>query len=584
MMKRTLSPAALLAAGICILVSADASAEPSFALKLEGLKGELLQNAEAQIGVLNTDAITVQGRYRARIRQAVREALRAYGYYQPKLKFKWEPKPAKGPRTLHLTVDPGEVVKLKSVDVVLEGEAKSDRAFERLLKNLPKPGDPLRHADYDAFKSDVQNIAMRRGYFEGDWRVHELAVAPDLGIGFWRLTYDSGRRWRFGDVRWEGSQIDERYLDNIVPFKEGEPFAAWKVSKLNDRLSQTGWFNSVVVAPDWKNASKEEKIVPMSGAVSPRTGNSVEVGMGYSTDVGPRFKGKWEKPWINSSGHSLSSSTSLSSGEQTVDGAYKIPVEENPIQEYWLLQGGFKHTDLNDTKSTSATVGLMRYWEMETGWQRSLGLRWGLDNFTQGEDDYTTMLIYPGATLSRTRSRGGMMPRWGDSQRYTLDVSNSAWGSDVDFIAFSAQGAIIRTFALKHRFLLRGQFGWLETNDFSQVPPDLRFFAGGDRSVRGYGYKKISPKDDSGDLIGAERLLTASIEYQYNVTGKWWGAVFVDTGEAVPKFTGTSFKTGVGFGIRWESPIGPVKLDIAKPVGDPDENGIEFYIGLGPEL
>ena len=85
---------------------------------------------------------------------------------------------------------------------------------------------------------------------------------------------------------------------------------------------------------------------------------------------------------------------------------------------------------------------------------------------------------------------------------------------------------MIRTYARKHRFVLRSHFGWIETSQFDQVPPDLRFFAGGDRSVRGYDYKSISPENDEGELTGASRLAVGSIEYQYNVTGKWWGAVF----------------------------------------------------------
>ena len=132
--------------------------------------------------------------------------------------------------------------------------------------------------------------------------------------------------------------------------------------------------------------------------------------------------------------------------------------------------------------------------------------------------------------------------------------------------------------------MLRGNFGWIETGDFGEVPPDLRFFAGGDRSVRGYDYKSISPKDETGELVGAQRLLTGSVEYQYKVTGKWWGAVFVDAGEAVDKFSSTNFKTGVGFGVRWESPVGPIKFDIARPVGDSEHKDFAFYIGLGPEL
>ncbi|MFK9858184.1 autotransporter assembly complex family protein, partial [Klebsiella pneumoniae] len=103
-------------------------------------------------------------------------------------------------------------------------------------------------------------------------------------------------------------------------------------------------------------------------------------------------------------------------------------------------------------------------------------------------------------------------------------------------------------------------------------------------SIRGYKYKSISPKDDDGKLIGASKLATGSLEYQYNVSGKWWGAVFVDSGEAVSDIRESDFKTGAGVGVRWQSPVGPIKLDIARPIGDKEEHGLQFYIGLGPEL
>lgn len=119
-----------------------------------------------------------------------------------------------------------------------------------------------------------------------------------------------------------------------------------------------------------------------------------------------------------------------------------------------------------------------RYWDLSSGWQRAINLRWSLDHFTQGEITNTTMLFYPGVMISRTRSRGGLMPTWGDSQRYSIDYSNTAWGSDVDFSVFQAQNVWIRTLYDRHRFVTRGTLGWIETGDFDKVPPDLRFSPG----------------------------------------------------------------------------------------------------------
>lgn len=137
------------------------------------------------------------------------------------------------------------------------------------------------------------------------------------------------------------------------------------------------------------------------------------------------------------------------------------------------------------------------------------------------------MLIHPGVSINRTRQRGGLMPVWGDTQRYSIDISDTTWGSDIDFAVVQAQNVWIRTLADKHRFVARGNLGWIETNNFSRVPPSLRFFAGGDRSIRGYKYKSISPRDSDGKLTGASKLATGALEYQYNVTGKWWGAVLL---------------------------------------------------------
>ncbi len=220
---------------------------------------------------------------------------------------------------------------------------------------------------------------------------------------------------------------------------------------------------------------------------------------------------------------------------------------------------------------------------MSSGWQRAINLRWSLDHFTQANVTNTTMLIYPGVSVNRTRSRGGLMPT-GRFPALLGGLLQHHVGLGHQLHRDAGQDVWIRTLYDRHRFVVRGNLGWIEADNFDKVPPDLRFFAGGDRSIRGYKYKSISPKDDDGKLIGASKLATGSLEYQYNVSGKWWGAVFIDSGEAVSDIRESDFKTGAGVGVRWQSPVGPIKLDIARPIGDKEEHGLQFYIGLGPEL
>jgi translocation and assembly module TamA len=553
-------------------------------LKVEGLSGEVEKNVRVQMSSIISEEVGNYGYFRERVNEAVRQGVKALGYYQPTIDFTLDDRPGLSRQVLHAKVNPGKPVRIAGNNIVLKGGALTDEDYLTLVKQgRPAIGEILNHGKYDRFKNSLTSLALRKGYFDADMLESQLGVAVDLHKAFWDIYFNSGSRYRFGEVKFKGSQIREDYLQNLVPFHQGDYYSSEDLAELNRLLSATNWFNSVLVSPDFKN-SKENKVLPLDAWVTPRTRNIIETGVGYSTDVGPRVKGSWKKPWINDRGHSLKSSASVSAPEQQLDLTYKIPLLNNPLEQYYLLRSGFKNVDLNDTKSVMSKVLVSRNWDLSSGWQRAVNLTWRLDHFTQGLVINTTMLLYPGVSVNSTRSRGGLMPTWGDSQRYSIDLSNTTWGSGVDFALMQAQNVWIRTLADKHRFVMRGQVGWIETNDFNKVPPDLRFFAGGDRSIRGYKYKGISPRNKDSKLIGASKILTGSLEYQYNLTGKWWGAVFVDSGEAVDDIKQSNIKTGAGIGVRWQSPVGSVKLDIAVPVGDKDTNGVQFYIGLGPEL
>ncbi|EMW3562400.1 autotransporter assembly complex protein TamA [Proteus mirabilis] len=555
-------------------------------LKVEGLEGQLEKNVRVQLSNITTEEVAPDGRFRARVEKAIKEGLRPLGYYQPTVTFSYQENTPPTRPVLTAKVELGIPVLLKGVNIVLEGGAKTDEQYAKVIKeNTPPLDSVLNHAEYEKLKGSLTGLAIRRGYFDADMEKSQLGVSLDNHASYWDFVFNSGERYRFGKVNYTGSQIREDYLQNIVPFKEGEYYSSEDLAEFNRRLAATGWFNSAVVTPNIAKARSEGNyLLPMDAVVTPRSRNYMELGGGFATDVGPRLNMQWDKPWINFRGHSLTSNMSISKPEQSIGANYKIPLKVNPLEQYYGIQGGYKRTDLNDTRSDTTTLNVSRNWDMSTGWQYSINTRWSLSHFTQGDVTNTTMLLYPGANASRVRQRGGMMPYWGDSQRYSVDYSNKIWGSDVEFLALQAQQVWIRTPWEGHRFVVRGTFGWIETNQFEKVPPELRFFAGGDRSIRGYKYQSISPEDSKGKLTGASRMLTGSAEYQYNVTGNWWGAVFVDSGEAVNDFTKSDFKTGAGAGVRWASPVGPVKFDLAVPVNSGEERKLQFYIGLGAEL
>ena len=121
------------------------------------------------------------------------------------------------------------------------------------------------------------------------------------------------------------------------------------------------------------------------------------------------------------------------------------------------------------------------------------------------------------------------------------------------------------------------------SENIEQLPTSLRFFAGGDASVRGYAYNSIGPTDEEGVVIGGKNLLVGSLEYEHRVWDGWSLAAFVDSGDA---FDGASpeLKTGAGVGLRWRSPVGPVRIDLASGLDRPPGDAFRFSFSIGPEL
>ena len=207
-------------------------------------------------------------------------------------------------------------------------------------------------------------------------------ITPDLNQAFVRLHFDSGIRYHFGSTKIEGSQIDETRVASLQPYKEGDPYLVSKIGEHNQNLSNTDWFSSVIVEPDLSNIDNSREL-PMTVSVLPQSRNQFETGLGYSTDVGVRGTFKWKKPWINSRGHSFDSSFSISQPEQYITASYKIPLED-VLHQYYQVKYGLKKIDDQDTQSLESNLALERHWLVDSGWHRTMYVRYLIENYEQG--------------------------------------------------------------------------------------------------------------------------------------------------------------------------------------------------------
>ncbi|EGQ8532477.1 BamA/TamA family outer membrane protein [Vibrio parahaemolyticus] len=559
------------------LLVVSQSAYGDVSLKLKGIDGALEDNVKAYLSSIPEKDYSTSLRFQARLDQSITEALNALGYYHAKISYSI----SEGNDELIVNIHKGLPVKIKVMDVVISGEAKEDEEFANLIAKSPlKVGRILNQGEYDSLKSGIRNLALQRGYFNGDFKLNKLEVIPELNEANVRLHYDSGIRYHFGPVEITGSQIWENRVESMRPFEIGEPYLVSDVGEYNQNLSNTDWFSSVFVEPDLSKL-EDGRELPIKVSLAPAAKNQIETGIGYSTDTGVRGTLKWKKPWVSARGHSFNTALSLSKPEQTITAGYKIPLDD-VLREYYQLQFGLKHLDNRDTESLESNLAVERHWLTDGGWHKTVYVRHLYENFSQGLQDDGVQFVLPGATFSRTRVRGGSMPMWGDKQSVTVEYGDPALLSETRVLRLLGRSSWIRGIGENHRGLFRLEGGANITEEFEKLSPSLRFFAGGDNNIRGYGYESISPVDESGALTGAKYILSSTLEYQYRVYGNWWAATFYDIGDA---FNDTpEWKSGAGVGIRWASPVGPVSFDFAWGLDEKPNNEFRIHFSLGPEL
>jgi Outer membrane protein len=324
-------------------------------------------------------------------------------------------------------------------------------------------------------------------------------------------------------------------------------------------------------------------VIPVAVKLETRKPRTMGLGLGFSTDVGPRAKANWTRHWVNPQGHSYGWEAEISAPRQNVGLFYDVPLDP-PLTDKLRFAGGYQNEDIAGTDSRSKLLTLGPEWhsKLPSGWQRVVSLKWQHEEYTLGDDSGLSTLLMPGVSYSYLKSDNRIDPHNGYRLQFETKVAKEGLGSDTNLIYGTALVKGLTTVFDKHRFLGRVQVGGSATNGYKSVPPSLRFFAGGDQSVRGYDYQSLSPENSDGDRIGGRYMVAGSVEYQYSIAEKWRVATFIDQGNSFNTLELPNLKTGVGIGVRWVSPVGPIRLDLAHAMDD--DGGIRLHFSMGPEL
>ncbi|MFK4050990.1 autotransporter assembly complex family protein [Acinetobacter venetianus] len=348
-----------------------------------------------------------------------------------------------------------------------------------------------------------------------------------------------------------------------------------------------------------------EKKIPVVVTLNADRLNSLETGLGYGTDTGARIRSQYRRAIVNKYGHAFDANIEVSQIRQSIDGRYSIPYK-HPLNDYFNLVGGYEREERDDIGPDvnllveSAVLGGERVIKNPLGdWQHTMGVRYRLDRLTKkgdvdvnelpdafkvsGMDSEQESLLF-GYEASKTNANSRLNPTKGFKQTYKVELGTESLLSDANMAILTAGWRFIYSLGENddHQFVGRGDASYIFTDDFNKVPYNLRFFTGGDQSLRGFDYKSLSPEED-GYKIGGQALGVGSLEYNYQFKDGWRAAIFSDFGNAYDKDFNNPTEYSIGVGIRWRSPIGPIRLDVASGISN-DNNPIRLHFFIGPQL
>ncbi len=634
---------------IAVLLS---TAMPALAVKVEGVEVRGLDEAmteNVRVNLSLEDAIgkVVTGRrmaYLVRVAEdETREALEPFGYYSPTITIQRSdrdaPQPSRDaersaedpaprnardaataetpganrerPVAVTITVDKGEPVRVREQTVAIEGDASDDRYLEAEVEAFaPQPGAVFDHGLYEASKARITRRLAERGYFDADFLAHRVEVTRAERAADVDLRWSSGDRYDMGAITFEQTPnqvVSPTLLDKLVYWNQGEYYHQGRLDRLRDSLLKLDYFSAIDIEPLPEQAQtttdaegEPSRQVPVTVTLTPAKRDVYTAGVSYGTDSGAGVSFGLERRYVNQRGHKALAQVDWAQNRKTATLQYRIPAFA------WLdgwytasAQYADEQTDYIDSRRIELVASRSGQYNRHLNLVASLHAlreRWAFEFEDDGNPDTPVVYrfanyFFPALRAEYADVDDRLAPRRGIGGSVLLR-GGGGQGDDAEASATFAQGHVraswFRGLGPSDRLIVRGELGHTFTDTLNELPPSLRFYAGGDRSIRGYNYREVGPRvlDDDGDVafaLGAKNVVTASVEYERYFGGSpWGGAVFVDTGDA---FDGGSpdLHTGVGIGARWKSPVGPIRVDIARGLDDPD-SPFTLHLNIGADF
>jgi translocation and assembly module TamA len=554
-------------------------------LVVSGLAGDTLKNVQDTLvlppGLVRNgkvDQLWLE-RFAKQAEDETRSALEPFGYYNPLVTVSTEPAGA-GYRLL-VQVRPGEPVYLREVTVNIAGAGSASPPLRELVAAFPlHQGDILLQQRYEEAKATLKSRAQDLGYLDAEFSRHEIRLDRSGTTATIELLLDTSQIYYFGATKIQGApDYPESFLGRHLTYQAGEIFSYPLLGETQRNFNNSERFKEVVVTPEKQDAEAFQVPIRIELKAAPRM--SLRPGIGYGTDTGTRFTVRYRDLNLFHQGHEFYSHLYVAERLQGLATGYILPSPVD-VRSSTTLQLNLQKEDTTSYASRIVALELDRIRSLGANRLGAAYVRALYEDYAVGAEESSSRLLLPGLRYSDDHYDNSLRPSRGF--RYALDLrgTHQALGSDTALLQLLAEGSYLLPLPWSLALHTRAKAGaTLFSDTFSDIPPSLRFFAGGDQSVRGYSYKSLGPRDASGQVVGGKQLLTGSIELERALPKDWSVSLFYDAGNTFNSYSGISLFQGAGVGVHYYTSVGALNLSVARPLtaGNPSLH-VHFTVGF----
>jgi translocation and assembly module TamA len=507
------------------------------------------------------------------------------GYFKPVSKVDVDTKSAKKVVTLHVT--PGMRTRVSKVELDVTGAIakESSTRVDDLKKNwrLPAP-NPFRQADWDLAKETVLDDIKHQRYPAARIAQSQARINPDANEAELSAQFDSGPGFTLGELNISGtSRYPQSIIRNVNPLHPGEEYSVERLLELQRQIQKTPYYGNVVVGIN--DDVQHPDMAPVNVKVAELPTQRLRAGAGYSSDTGVNIFGRYTYLNLFDSAYVFDAQAKLEQQRQFISLGVDMPPDArgyvdgiSTSEDRTTLKG----IDLRDTR-----IGIKQSRSFEK-YDTAYTLDYYSDDLKQIDNtplppDAIALpgkhrALVPGFSWARRDVDDPMFPRSGNIIAIQTGFGVKGILTDQSFVRAFLRFKEYVPIGKRDLMIFRIDAGANQTaGSNADVPASLLFRAGGTDSVRGYSNQSIGNLQN-GTVFPTKYLLTGSAEYQHWVLPNWGGAVFYDVGTANDSWKEKTFYQGVGAGVRWRSPVGPVNLDLAYGV---EARQIRPHISLG---